>query len=844
MIRLARLALLTLMLAAGSPASAAPAAPIPSPTPEPRLVRVPLGPSLPLHALLEAGLDVIEAHGEREAMVFEWPGDERTLAALGAAPELVDATPGRTAARRALDELASHAAPPARRVRSETDRDGVYRVQSLPPFGSGSMGGFWTLDEVKMKLDDLVASDADSLVAGQIDTLGYSALGRPIWGLRIARAVSGPDTRPVAFYNSLTHAREPGGMQALFYFVDDLLAGYGGDPWKTSLLDHRAIYIVPVVNPDGYQFNVDTWNASGHASFGNWRKNGRDNDGNGSHNGTSDGVDLNRNFGYKWGLNNVGSSATISSQTYRGPSAFSEAETRAQRDRVAALQPKTALSFHTYGDYFLHPWGWTATATDDSMMFYEWDDECTIGDGYHAGEAPRVLYEVNGEFNDWCYGETGLKPRLFSWTPEAGSSNDGFWPPQSRIVAIAAENLRRCYTVAAIAGPYVRAQGSSLAEGYLAAGDLAHLAVRARNIGRDATGAGLVARLTSLDPGAVVLAPGPLAYPSLASFQNGDATGGATFMIAARDSVTPGRIVRFRVEFLTAAGEFSRDTVEVAVGVPTVLAADDTSSGAGSWSAGGSWGTVSNDPRHPSRYFADSPSGLYAANADAALTLRSRLDLSSALHAYAIFDTRWDFETDYDCEMIEASLDSVTWTQLPGRATVPGLIPPQPLGQPVYEGARWLWKEERVDLSGFAGPTASAVCFRFRSRSDGSAQYDGFSFDSLRIVLYSTTGQPAPVAVDAAPAPALEFAPLAPNPVRGEARFAFALPATGPVRLEVFDLAGRSVRVLLDGTLQAQRYHFGWDVRDANGRAVPPGVYLALLRSATGSITRRFAVLR
>ncbi len=840
--RLARLALLTLVLAAAAPAHAAPAAP--SPTPEPRLVRVAIGPSLPLSALLEAGLDVIAAHGERDAMVFEWPGDERTLAALGASPELVDATPGRTAARRALEELASHAAPPARRVRSATGRDGVYRAQSLPPFGSGSMGGYWTLDEVKMKLDDLVASDAGSLVADKIDTLGYSVLGRPIWGLRIAHEISGPDGRPVTFYNSLTHAREPGGMQSLFYFVDDLLAGYGGDPWKTSLLDHRAIYIVPVVNPDGYQINVDVWNASGHTGFGNWRKNARDNDGNGSHNTGNDGVDLNRNFGYKWNFNNVGSNGAISAETYRGPSAFSEVETQAQRDLVIALQPKTALSFHTYGDYFLHPWGWTTTAPDDSMMFYEWNDECTIGNGYHSGEAPRVLYEVNGEFNDWCYGETVLKPRLYSWTPEAGNDNDGFWPPQSRIVGIAAENLRKCYTVAAIAGPYVRLQSSSLSEGYLAAGNLAHLGVRARNIGRDATGAGLVARLVSLDPGAVVLAPGPIAFPPLGPFQSGDPAGGASFMVFARDSVTPGRIVRFRVEFTTAAGEYSRDTVEVAVGVPTVLASEDASGGAGAWSVAGSWGIVIDDPRHPSRYFADSPGGLYAANTNAALTLRSRLDLSGALHAYAIFDTRWDFETDYDCEMIEASLDSVLWKQLPGRAPVPGLFSPQPAGQPVYEGARWLWKEERVDLSGFAGPTASAVRFRFRSRADGLAQYDGFNFDSLRIVLYSTTSQPAPVAVETAPAPALEFAPLAPNPVRGEARFAFALPATGPVRLEVFDLAGRSVRVLLDGTIQAQRYHFGWDVRDGNGRVVPPGIYLARLGSAAGSITRRFAVLR
>ena len=84
-----------------------------------------------------------------------------------------------------------------------------------------------------------------------------------------ALLVTGPDTRPVAFYNALTHAREPEGMQALFYFVDDLLSKYGSDPTATYLLDQRRIYICPVVNPDGYVYSWTT------ERF--WRKNRRDN---------------------------------------------------------------------------------------------------------------------------------------------------------------------------------------------------------------------------------------------------------------------------------------------------------------------------------------------------------------------------------------------------------------------------------------------------------------------------------------------------------------------------------------------------------------------------------------
>jgi hypothetical protein len=133
---------------------------------------------------------------------------------------------------------------------------------------------------------------------------------------------------------------------------------------------------------------------------------------------------------------------------------------------------------------------------------------------------------------------------------------------------------------------------------------------------------------------------------------------------------------------------------------------------------------------------------------------------------------------------------------------------------------------------------------RFRTRGDNNTQFDGFNFDSLRIVMYDVGAQPAPVAVGLSPAPALEFSPVAPNPIRGEARFAFALPVAGHVRLEVLDLAGRRVRTLVDGTLLARRYAFGWDVRDDAGRAVPPGIYLARLVGEDGERIRRFAILK
>ncbi|MEO5616368.1 MAG: M14 family zinc carboxypeptidase [Candidatus Eisenbacteria bacterium] len=808
--------------------------------PQPRKVRVILDAPLSITALLEAGLDIVEVHGPRDVVIFEWPGDVETLERLGATPMLLDANPGATEAARAREELTARPGTPAAPVRSSIRGDGRYRIEMLPPFGSGSMGGYWTLDEVKMKLDSLVASDANDVVADQLDSLGVSRQGRTIWGLRLGRSVVGPDTRPAAFFNSLTHAREPIGMQSLFYFVDDLLAGYGSDPWKTYLLDERRIYICPVVNPDGYQANVSTYVGSGGASFGNWRKNARDNNNSGTFN-AGDGVDLNRNFGFQWGLNSVGSSGTPSSDLYRGPSAFSEPETQAQRDLVVALQPRTAISFHTYSDLWLHPWGYQVAATSDSASFYEWNDEAMAGIGYSAGQAPRVLYEVNGEFNDWCYGETVLKPRLFSWTPEVGSQNDGFWPAPSRIVPLSRESLRGCYTVAAVAGPYVRVERAEWGGGALLIGGLGNVEVFARNIGRMSSSSGLNATLVSLDPGAEVLS-GPISYPTLGSRTSGAPAGDATFLIGTVDTLTPGRLLRFRVEFRDDGGLYCRDTLEVPAGLPTLLL-NEPSNNFANWVIGGNWGTVSNNAAHPSRYFADSPFGVYVASYNGPFTMKGRLDLSAVLHAYAFFDARWSFESDYDGCVVEASLDSVNWVPLTGRASTAGLFPPQPTGQPVYEGHRYNWRPERLDLSPFCGPTASAVRFRFRSMSDAGTEFDGMSFDSLRIQIYDPAAQPAAVAVAPHAGEALEFDAPAPNPARGSTTFAWGLPRAGYARLEILDLAGRRVATLADGHHGAHRYVRGWDLRDDRGVRANPGIYFARLSTRDGVRLRRLVVL-
>lgn len=801
-----------------------------SQSPQSQLVRVGLGPALPLDSLLAGGFDIATVAPGASVDLVVQRRDEERLRARGIPFQVLDDSLEAHYAARAAAELRAHPQPTPARVRSAVRPDGIFRVEALPPFGSGSMGGFWTLDEVKMKLDSLVASDTRDLVADKLDTLGTTWEGRPIWGLRIGKRVEGTDSRPVAFFNALTHAREPEGMQALFWFVDDLLSRYDTDAFAKYLLDQRVIYICPVVNPDGYRYNQST-NPSGG---GMWRKNRH-----------GPGVDLNRNYGFKWGCDNTGSSPNPSDETYRGAAAFSESETCAQRDIIAALQPKTGITFHAYSDDFLHAWSYVPLSTPDAAAFYEWDDEATRGSSYIAGEAARTLYMMNGDFNDWAYGDTTAKPRCFTWLPEIGTSIDDFWPRPSRIVPLAQENLRKCYTVAAIAGPYVRVESTSLAEGTLDAGNLAHLALRARNLGLGATPANLTATLVPLDAGIGVLPSGSTApYPALASRTSADATDGATFLISAADSVTPGRLVRFAADFAADGGYFSRDTVEVIVGRPTVLLTEPCNVLSNWTASAGGWGVVSGDPRHPDHYFADS----YFYNSILPLVYGGQFSLAAGVHAWVLFDARWVFRPDCDGTVVEASFDSVTWAPLAGRTTTLGVMAPQPVGSPLYQGSRILWRAERIDLSSFAGPDRSPVYLRFRTVAGGATDFGrpgaGFNFDSLRVLLYDPAVQLAPAAVGPAVTATLELANPWPNPAHDLARLRFDLPHDGPLRLELFDLQGRRVRTMANGRYSAGRYALAWDLRDDAGRVTPSGLYVVRLSGAAGQRVRRLAVIR
>ncbi len=86
--------------------------------------------------------------------------------------------------------------------------------------------------------------------------------------------------------------------------------------------------------------------------------------------------------------------------------------------------------------------------------------------------------------------------------------------------------------------------------------------------------------------------------------------------------------------------------------------------------------------------------------------------------------------------------------------------------------------------------------------------------------------------------------PCVPNPFNPTTRIAFELATPGRARLEVFDVGGRRLRMLVDADLPPGAHAATWDGRDARGRAVASGLYWARLESGGRHAVQRLALVR
>lgn len=265
------------------------------------------------------------------------------------------------------------------------------RHQSRPTPADDYRYHYFNADQILAFLEDERALNPTIMTRTAI---GSSINGETLWAYRIGRPV-GVSVHPVnnIVVEGLIHAREWITGACIMHIARksiDLLTL----PQPTPQLINQAVWIIPMVNPDGYRY---TWTDDRY-----WRKNRRAN-GDGTF-----GVDLNRNFAKGWGGNN-GSSSSTNSEVYRGTAAFSEPETQAVRSLLQGL-PRVGgfIDYHSYAQMILWPWGYTTTAPADSSTFSSFGTAIQgqmsgFGANYQQGECSRILYIASGISNDYVY---------------------------------------------------------------------------------------------------------------------------------------------------------------------------------------------------------------------------------------------------------------------------------------------------------------------------------------------------------------------------------------------------------------------------------------------------------
>ncbi len=287
----------------------------------------------------------------------------------------------------------------AQATRLEAMGYGVEQLHMVEPYLSAfatedATTGYHTVESLEQDLRGLAGRYPE---IAELREIGRSVEGRPLWALRIGERRG--NTHKVAFLGC-HHAREWISVEVPYRLAEDLLENSSSDPVQ-GWLQRSEVWVAPMVNPDGHAYTQDPANRL-------WRKNRRRNpDG-------SIGVDPNRNYGYMWGTLKIPTSSHVpADETYVGPRAFSEPEVRAVRNLVARELFSGVLTYHSYSQLILYPWGYTRDAIKDAADLGSMRDTAeemerlirkVHGKTYTAKQSSK-LYLTAGDTTDWAYGE-------------------------------------------------------------------------------------------------------------------------------------------------------------------------------------------------------------------------------------------------------------------------------------------------------------------------------------------------------------------------------------------------------------------------------------------------------
>ncbi|KAM9189648.1 carboxypeptidase O [Mergus octosetaceus] len=265
--------------------------------------------------------------------------------------------------------------------------------------------------------------------------LGNTVENQKIYYLQISQPSNKP--KKIIWMDCGIHAREWIAPAFCQWFVKEILQNYESDATIRRFLQNLDLYILPVINVDGY---IYSWEAERL-----WRKNRAP-----YMNGSCYGTDLNRNFNSSWG--SVGVSFNCTSEVFCGSGPESEPETRAVAQLIEQKKSDILcyLTVHSYGQYILTPYGSTTTPPSNNEELMQVAQKAAAalmgkyGTSYKVGSTSLILYSNSGSSRDWAH-MIGIP---FSYTFELRDNGTyGFVLPPDQIQPTCEETMLAVTTI-------------------------------------------------------------------------------------------------------------------------------------------------------------------------------------------------------------------------------------------------------------------------------------------------------------------------------------------------------------------------------------------------------------
>jgi len=684
----------------------------------------------------------------------------------------------------------------------------------------------------------------------------YADFEHEVVAIKLSQDVLEIRDKPQFYFLGTHHAREPISLEVTMEILYHLLDNYGTDPTVTEIVNSSEIWFIPLLNPDGHKLVIDQTDIW-------WRKNIRDNNSNmqidyATYGNGADGVDLNRNYSYQRG--NISASDDPWSVTYRGPEAFSEPETQAWRDFAESKHFLAGISYHSYGEYVMYPFGFAGnTHGPDHQEQALLADAmaATIGKqsgGTYDAMPSYGLYPVSGSSEDWAYGERGI----FAYTIEMAEQ---FIPPASQLPQILQNHLnaamillqRKNYktltghiTCAATESPlrakihvedlddhlpkraayYSRADFGSYhrflpegfqrviisAEGYLPQSFEIEILPDSQTIlNVSLLPADLVDQWITITD----IIGSPIAGARL------DLEAGQSFYAAEDGRILIPEVYAGRYEIGISHPGFGSLQAPVYFGEgdlhfrlqDTAEFAADFESGTGNWQLTGLWGLCSSEQYSGSFSLADSPGAQYSNNVSS-FAASPMIDLTYADYVNLQFMCKHSFPPDSDYATLRYREEgSPAWNSIE-----------------VFAGIKD-WHQKDVDLSFLAG---KRIRLGFAISTNSTLVSNGIYIDDIAVYTASRVLHSDDQLV---PAPSIFSYP---NPFTDQIKIEIKGTAGSLSRATVYNLRGQKIRNLETKSLTDQSIELIWDGKDENAKPVANGIYFLRINSKRGpAVTRK-----